>query len=106
MQKSLRLMIGAALVVNLVAAALTLALRPPTGPDDPGTSIYDCTLWHTFAQLLVLSAYYACILYCSRAVNEGEERAICYTNCLKVWILAEFAVLIMYLVCVISTIWT
>ena len=70
-KKQLRIITGVALAASLIAAALTLALRPPTGPGEPDTSIYECTLFLLVAQLLVLALYYACILYCGRRGDEG-----------------------------------
>jgi hypothetical protein len=58
----LRVIIIAALAATLAALALTLALQPPTGPDGPGTTLYDCSVFLIYSELVILAAYYACIL--------------------------------------------
>jgi len=102
-KNQLRVFTGAALVANLAAAALTLALRPPTGPGDPNAGLYECTLWFMTLELLLLAGYYACLLYCERGSDEGKE--LCYYYCLRWWIYTQLMVVLGYLICLVNAVW-
>jgi hypothetical protein len=98
-----RVATGAALAANLAAAALTLMVaRQPTGPGGPDQGLYECTLWFMVITLLLLAAYNACLLYCSRQ-DEGKE--LCYYNCLLWWIYMDILVVLGYLTCLVNAVW-
>jgi hypothetical protein len=98
----LRVITGAALAANLVAAVLTIVLRlarPPTGPGGPD-SLYDCMIFLLVAEFAVLAFYYACMRNCGRHEDEGT-RALCERNCLLWFIYIDLFVLVAYFACVV-----
>jgi hypothetical protein len=100
-----RLLAGVAIAGNVVAIAVSLA-RPPAPPDGTPT-ILDCTLFLLWMQLVIGALYTACVLYCQRGLPEDAPEATiaeCINNCLRWWLWAEVAVVIAYLMCVVSTI--
>ena len=95
---------SAALVVTLVALGLTLfvALQPPTGPGG-GPTLYDCTVFNTYAQIVVLMSYYSCLLVCERRYWDNiDAKALCINNCLLGFILMEITVMLMYIACLLN----
>ena len=100
----LRVITGAALAMTLVALALTLALQPPTGPGDFNTSLYECTVFLIRAELLLLVLFYACLLYCERSADDSDMKAVCRNSCLQWFIVAQFAIIVAYLTCILVTI--
>ncbi|MFZ7128286.1 MAG: hypothetical protein ACOWWM_19195 [Desulfobacterales bacterium] len=101
----LKLMAGAALVLNLTAVVVTIALQTTTGPGDPDVPINDCMAWFVVAQLLLLALYNACYLYCIRGLDDYQERALCINNCLQWWLIAQISIVIGFLLCIVNAVW-
>jgi hypothetical protein len=103
MQRSLRVLAGAIIVLNVVAIALTLVRRPtgPTGPDGEWT-LFDCSLWLILTQLVIGAGYAACMLYCERHYPEGEDQNRCAHQCLRWYLWAQAVSILGYLVCITS----
>jgi hypothetical protein len=95
---------SAALAMTLVALVLTLALQPPIGPPSPNTSLYECSLFLIYGELLVLLGYYSCILYCERSLDDLDEKALCINNCLRWYIVAQIGLVVAYITCILAVI--
>jgi hypothetical protein len=109
MRPNLRVLLGTALVANVLAIAVTLYLRA-TAPPRPGGrwDLLDCTLWVFVAELAILSLYAVCMLVCSREyTSEGDyERYLrCADTCLRFFLWASLAVVLGYFICLATIAW-
>lgn len=103
MRRSLRVLAGVIIVLNVVAIALTLIRRPtgPTGPGDDWT-LFDCSVWLILTELVIGAGYAACMLFCERHHTEEADRNQCAYQCLRWYLWAQTVAILGYLVCIIS----